>query len=131
IFAQCHVVSLHAPNLPSTRGMIAGHHFASMQRDATFINTARGDIIREEELVAVLRQRPDLWAVLDVLADNDHGADPALYDLPNVVLTPHIAGALDGERRRMGAAMVAELRRYLAGQPLQWQITRERLEHMA
>ena len=131
IFARCHVVSLHAPNLPSTRGMIAGGHFTSMPKDATFINTARGDIIREEELVAVLRQRPDLWAVLDVLADGDRGADPAIYDLPNVVLTPHIAGALDRERRRMGAAMVAELRRYLAGQPLQWQITRELLAHMA
>ena len=131
IFGQCEVVSLHAPNLPSTYGMIAGTHFERMKRDATFINTARGDVVREREMVDVLRRRPDLWAILDVLAHDDRSAGEDIYELPNVVITPHIAGAMDRECRRMGRAMVDELRRHLAGEPLLWQITREQIAHMA
>jgi len=131
VFEQCDVVSLHTPNLPSTRGMITGAHFARMKPDATFINTARGDVVREREMVEVLRQRPDLWAVLDVLANEDRSAGTDIYELPNVVITPHIAGSMGRECRRMGKAMVDELRRYLAGEPLRWQVTRERLARMA
>ena len=131
LFAQCEVVSLHTPNLPSTRGMITGAHFRSMKRDATFINTARGDVVREREMVEVLRERPDLWAVLDVLAHDDRSAGVDIYELANVVITPHIAGSLGRECRRMGRAMVDELRRYLDGEPLHWQVTPERLARMA
>jgi len=131
IFEQCDVVSLHTPNLPSTRGMIAGAHFERMKRDATFINTARGDVVREREMVEMLRRRPDIWACLDVLAHDDRSADEDIYALPNVVITPHIAGSMDRECRRMGNAMVNELDRYLAGEPLHWQITRDRIAAMA
>jgi len=54
-----------------------------------------------------------------------------LYTLPNVLLTPHIAGSMDTECRRMGQYMIAELRRYLAGEPLYWGITRERAQIIA
>lgn len=131
IFEQCDVVSLHTPNLPSTRGMVTGAHFERMKRDATFINTARGDVVREREMVDVLRRRPDLWACLDVLAHDDRGAGDDIYELPNVVITPHIAGSMDRECRRMGNAMVDELDRYLAGEPLRGQITRDRIAVMA
>jgi len=131
IFEQCEVVSLHTPNLPSTRGMITGAHFARMKQDATFINTSRGDVVREREMVEVLRKRPDLWAVLDVLANRDQSDGGDVYKLSNVIITPHIAGSMDRECRRMGKAMVDELRRYLAGEPLLWQVTPERLAHMA
>ena len=131
LFERSDVVSLHAPNLPSTRGMITGAHFERMKPDATFINTARGDVIREREMADVLRRRPDLWAILDVLANNDRGETPDIYELPNVVITPHIAGSMGRECRRMGKAVADELRRYLAGEPLRWPITRERLAVMA
>jgi phosphoglycerate dehydrogenase-like enzyme len=131
LFESCEVVSLHAPNLPATRGMIRGEHFARMKPGATFINTARGDVVREDELAAVLARRPDLWAVLDVLAEADRSARSSLVALPNVVLTPHIAGSMGAECRRMGRGMLEELRRYLAGEPLRWEVTRERFERMA
>jgi phosphoglycerate dehydrogenase-like enzyme len=131
IFEQCPVVSLHAPNLPSTRGMITGAHFERMQEGATFLNTARGDVVRESEMVDVLRRRADLWAVLDVLANNDRGESDDIHDLPNVILTPHIAGAMDRECRRMGGVMVEELQRYLNGELLLYRITPERLATMA
>jgi len=82
-------------------------------------------------MIEVLRQRPDLFAVLDVTYPEPPQPGSPLYTLPNVVLTPHIAGSMDGECRRMGRTMVEELRRYLAGEPLQWEITREAAARLA
>jgi phosphoglycerate dehydrogenase-like enzyme len=75
--------------------------------------------VREQEMIDVLRRRPDLTAILDVQGEN--GAEPdmppapgsPLYDLRNVVLTPHIAGSQRGECRRLGRCMVEEFDRYV------------------
>lgn len=131
LFRQADVVSLHTPKLPETLGMITGAHLAAMKDGATFINTSRGAIVREDEMIAVLAQRPDLTAILDVTEPEPPVAGSPLYTLPNVVLTPHIAGSLDAECRRMGQTMVAECRRYLAGEPLRWAISRERAALLA
>ncbi len=111
--------------------MSRGEHFARMKRDATFINTARGAIVREDEMIAVLQARPDLWAILDITYPEPPAPGSPLYTLPNVVLTPHIAGSLDNECRRMGRLVVDELRRFLHGEPLQWSISREQAAIMA
>lgn len=126
-FREGDVVSLHAPDKPQTQGMIRGGHFSMMKEGATFINTARAPIVREEEMIRVLGQRPDLTAVIDVLDSDPNPPDPEspLLSLPNVVHTPHIAGSLGPECRRLGRYMVEEFRRYLDGEPLKWQITRE------
>ncbi|HLH75129.1 MAG TPA: hydroxyacid dehydrogenase [Chloroflexota bacterium] len=126
IFRRADVVSLHTPWLKETEGMITGAHLASMKPNATFINTSRGAIVRESELIEVLQRRPDLWAILDVTYPEPPVPGSPLYLLPNVVLTPHIAGAMDGECRRLGRYTVEELRRYVNGEPLRWAITRER-----
>jgi phosphoglycerate dehydrogenase-like enzyme len=131
LFASSDVVSLHVPLLPETEGMILGSHLASMKRNATLINTSRGAVVREAEMVEVLGERPDLWAVLDVTHPEPPEPDSRLFDLPNVVLTPHIAGSLGNECRRMGRLVVDELRRYVAGEPLKHEITRERAALMA
>jgi phosphoglycerate dehydrogenase-like enzyme len=131
LFASSDVVSLHVPLLPETEGMILGSHLASMKRNATLINTSRGAVVREAEMVEVLGERPDLWAVLDVTHPEPPEPDSRHYDLPNVVLTPHIAGSLGNEFRRMGRLVVDELRRYVAGEPLKHEITRERAALMA
>jgi phosphoglycerate dehydrogenase-like enzyme len=122
LFASSDVVSLHVPLLPETEGMILGSHLASMKRNATLINTSRGAVVREAEMVEVLGERPDLWAVLDVTHPEPPEPDSRLFDLPNVVLTPHIAGSLGNECRRMGRLVVDELRRYVAGEPLKLEI---------
>lgn len=131
LFTEADVVSVHAPWLPETEGLIRGHHLASMKRGATFVNTSRGAVVRETEMVSLLEDRPDLWAVLDVTHPEPPEPDSLLYDLPNVVLTPHIAGSQGDECRRMGRLVVEELRRYVAGEPLRHEISRERAAMMA
>lgn len=130
VFRRSDVVSLHTPWLPETVGMITGAHFASMKENATFINTSRGAIVREPEMIAVLQERPDLWAILDVTYPEPPVEGSPLYDLPNVVLTPHIAGAMDDECRRMGQTMVEELWLYLAGEVMEYEITEDRAKFL-
>jgi phosphoglycerate dehydrogenase-like enzyme len=131
LFATADAVSLHTPHLPETARLIKGRHFELMKPDAFFLNTARGEVIDEQEMIAVLQRRPDLQAVLDVTAPEPPAPDSPLYTLPNIVLTPHIAGSVGRECERMGHAMVDEFERYLAGQPLQWEITMDRAESIA
>jgi phosphoglycerate dehydrogenase-like enzyme len=125
VFRQSDVVSLHSPLLSETEGMITGAHIASMKKGATFINTARGAVVREAEMVKVLAERTDLQAVLDVTSPEPPPPDSPLYTLPNVVLTPHIAGSMGRECHRMGQSMIDELKCYLRGERLQWAITRD------
>ena len=131
IFRLCDVVSLHAPKLTATEGMITGEHLMSMKPNATFINTARGAVVREAEMIDVLRKRPDLLAVLDVTEPEPPAEDSPLWTMENVVLTPHIAGSMGPECNRQGRYMVDELRRFAAGAALKWSITRERAALLA
>jgi len=131
LFAQADVVSLHTPWLPETVGLITGELVASMKPNATLINTSRGAVVDEEAMLDVLAARPDLWAVLDVVWPEPPSPESRLFDLPNVILTPHIAGSMGAECHRMGQYMIEELDRYLAGEPLRWELTREKAAIMA
>jgi len=82
-------------------------------------------------MIEVLQQRPDIFAVLDVTYPEPPRPGSPLYSLRNVVLTPHIAGSMSGECRRMARFMIEELDRYLAGEPLRWQVTEEMARRMA
>lgn len=126
LFSRSDVVTVHAPLLPATEGMIGYEHFRLLKPGAAFINTSRGAVVREPDLIRFLKERPDIQAVLDVTHPEPPLPDSPLYTLPNVFLTPHIAGSLGGECRRMGQFMLEELKRYLRGEPLQWEITKER-----
>ena len=131
VFRQADVVSLHTPWLKETEGMITGKHFQQMKQGASFINTSRGAVVSEDEMIGVLAQRPDLFAVLDVTHPEPPAPDSALYTLENVVVTPHIAGSMGRECNRMGRYMVEDLQRYLRGEPLMWGITREMAKVLA
>jgi phosphoglycerate dehydrogenase-like enzyme len=122
LFATSDVVSLHAPLMEETAGLVTGRLLASMKQGSTFINTARGAIVREAEMIEVLRARPDLTAVLDVTDPEPPLPQCELFDLPNAIVTPHIAGSLDQECARMGRWMAKELQRFLAGRRLHGQI---------
>jgi phosphoglycerate dehydrogenase-like enzyme len=126
VFSTCDVVSVHTPLIPETVGLIGERQLEQMKPGAVFLNTARGEIVNERELIAVLTRRPDLQAVLDVTAPEPPFPESPLYTLPNVVLTPHIAGSVGRECLRLGHAMADEFERYLAGSDLRWEITAER-----
>ncbi len=125
LFEISHVVSLHAPWLPETEGMIRGHHFSRMRKDGTFINTARGIVVNEAEMIEALKRRPDIQVLLDVTHPEPPAPDSPLYTLPNIILTPHIAGARDSECRRLGAMAVDEFERHLKGEPLHGEVRQE------
>jgi phosphoglycerate dehydrogenase-like enzyme len=125
LFGRCDVVSLHTPLLPETEGMIRGTHLSAMRPGATFVNTARGAIVRQDELIETALGRPDLQFVLDVTDPDPLDGNSLLYTLDNVVVTPHIAGSVGEECRRMARYMVDELVRFLEGKPLCWQVTPE------
>lgn len=125
VFERAHVVSCHMPLLPETARLLRREHFVRLRAGATFINTARGAVIAEDEMIAVLQQRPDLTALLDVTDPEPPTADSPLFTLPNVFLTPHISGSIDGECRRMGRFIASEVRRYINGAGLEGEITRE------
>ncbi|MBC8103981.1 MAG: hydroxyacid dehydrogenase [Cytophagales bacterium] len=125
VFERADVVSVHTPWLPETERLVRGSHIAAMKEGATLVNTARGAVIAEEEMIAVLADRPDLSAVLDVTHPEPPLPGSPLYTLPNVFLTPHIAGSLNGECLRMGQAMADEMGRWLRGEPLRYQVRPE------
>ena len=131
VFEWSDVVSCHTPLLKETEGMLRKNHFARMKPHATFVNTARGAIVDEAGMIEVLTQRPDLFAILDVTWPEPPVAGSPLYDLPNVILTPHIAGSKNSECRRMAQFMAEEAARLVDGKPLLYAITPEQLERMA
>ncbi|MFI0423585.1 hydroxyacid dehydrogenase [Spongiactinospora sp. 9N601] len=131
LFSTCDVVSVHTPLLPETAGLVGADLLRSMRPGATLINTARGRIIDEPALVEVLTERPDLFAVLDVTDPEPPVPGSPLFTLPNVVVTPHLAGSLGAERARLGALVTDELERFAAGLPLEHALTRESAERLA
>jgi phosphoglycerate dehydrogenase-like enzyme len=131
LFSEADVVSLHTPLLAETKNLITGAHFGRMRPHAVFINTARGAIVNEAEMIVAAQSRADLQLILDVTASEPPPADSPLYTLPNVVLTPHIAGSSGHECRRLGDAMVDELRRFVEGKPLQYELSSSSADWLA
>lgn len=131
IFSSSEVVSNHLPNLPDTRGMLKYEHFAKLPEYATFINTGRGAQIVEEDLANVLVERPDLTALLDVTYPEPPAEGHIFYKLPNLFLTPHIAGSSGREVQRMGAAIFDTYMKYAAGEASKMEVRAEDLARMA
>jgi len=130
LMETCDTVSVHAPLLPSTNNMIDAAMLARMADGATLINTARGGLIDHAALEAELVSGR-LWAILDVTEPETLPAGSPLYECDNVMLTPHIAGAIGNERLRLGRLVADEIGRYLNGEPLRHSVTAETLKHQA
>lgn len=130
LMARCQTISLHAPLLTATQHMISGEMLRLMPDGATLINTARGGLIDQAALEAELSSGR-LSAILDVTEPEAPPPTSPLYDLPNVVLTPHIAGAIGSERQRLGRLVTEEIERFVGGAPLQHGLTLESLRYQA
>ena len=130
LFTRSRVVSLHAPVTDETKGMIRGSHFARLPTGALFINTARGVIVREAEMIEELRKGRFI-ACLDVTDPEPPLIDSPLRTLPNVLLTPHEAGSIVENRRRIGEFALAEIDRFTGGESLEGEVTKDRLTILA
>lgn len=131
IFTDCQTISCHIANVPATAGMLKYEHFTRMKRNATFINTGRGAQVVEQDLIRALSEEPDRTAVLDVTFPEPPLPGSPLLTLPNVFLTPHIAGSMQHEVARMGAFMADEFVSLIQGRPCRYEVTLEMLETMA
>jgi phosphoglycerate dehydrogenase-like enzyme len=114
-------VSLHCPSNEATQHILNAEAFALMKDDALLINTARGELIDEEALIAEL-SKGRFFAFLDVSDPEPSDPNSPLRTLDNVVLTPHTAGCIEN-CNRMGELAVDELRRFFAGEAAVYQIT--------
>ena len=130
LMARSDVVSVHAPSLPETRAMIGARQFRLMKHGAGFINTARGAVVDEAAMIAEL-QTGRIHAVIDVTDPEIPEAGSPLYSLPNVFLTPHLAGAVGTERLRLGQLAIEEVERFVAGKAMEFEIEPALLERLA
>ncbi|MBO4769345.1 MAG: hydroxyacid dehydrogenase [Clostridia bacterium] len=131
IFREADVISNHLANNEHTVGMLNKDVFRLMKPNATFVNTGRGAQVVEQDLIDALKECPERTAVLDVTWPEPPAADSPLYSMPNVYMTPHVAGSLGNEVHRMAQYMLDEYRLYVSGQPTRYEVTLKMLEKMA
>ncbi|WP_223767195.1 hydroxyacid dehydrogenase [Streptomyces huiliensis] len=124
------IVTLHAPELPETRHLLSAERLALLPDGATVVNTARGSLIDTDALVRECAAGR-LDAFLDVTDPEPLPAGHPLFSLPNVFLTPHIAGCQGDEVRRLGVFAVDEVGRLARGEPLVGAVQREEWARMA
>lgn len=114
--AEADFVSLSVPLTPASRGLIDAAALARMRPDAWIVNTGRGPVIEEADLLAALHAGRIGGAVLDVFADEPLPSDSPWWDAPNVVVTPHVSGA--DSPGPLSEVVVQNLERFRAGRPL-------------
>lgn len=117
LLSEADIVSVHVPLLPTTHHLLDARRFSLMKRSAYLINTSRGPVVDENALVSVLRQGIIRGAALDVF-EHEPGLAPGLAELPNVVLTPHIASATEETRGAMARLAAENLIAFFEGHPL-------------
>jgi phosphoglycerate dehydrogenase-like enzyme len=118
VFRQSHYVVLAAPVTAATKAIANAERLALMRPDACLINVGRGPLVDETALAAVLREKKIGGAALDVFPKEPLAADSPLWDVPNLLITPHTAALTEKLWERHYALFTENLRRYLAGQIL-------------
>jgi phosphoglycerate dehydrogenase-like enzyme len=130
-FATAQVVSNHLADSPATKGVLTGALFRTMRPGAVFMNTGRGPQVVEADLLAVLHERPDLTALLDVTDPEPPDAQSPLFNLPNVNLTTHMAGSFNNEIPRMADLIIEEFLAFRENRPLHCSVSLHELETRA
>src|SRR5439155_10071313 len=116
LFERADVVTLHAPLTPETRGLVDGRRLRSMRPGAILVNTSRGELVDEGALVSALTEGGLRAAGLDVFVE-EPPITGRLLELPNVVLSPHIAGLTSDSVRELTIQAVTSALDVLAGRP--------------
>ncbi len=116
LLATSDFVSLHIPLIPGTVRLMNQERLAAMKPTAWLINTARGGVIDEDALYSALKAGQIAGAVLDVRAKEPPDGDDPLASLPNIILTPHIAGITEESHERTATMVAEDVLRVLRGQ---------------
>jgi phosphoglycerate dehydrogenase-like enzyme len=118
LLEQSDYVQLAVPLTPETRHMIGAAEFVRMKPTASLVNVARGEVVDQDALIEALQNGTIASAGLDVVTPEPLPADNPLWSMPNVIITPHTAGAVEGYGHRAIGVFIANLRRYVAGETL-------------
>jgi glyoxylate/hydroxypyruvate reductase A len=118
---------LAAPHTPETEGIIGEPELAALKPTAILINIGRGALVDEDALVCALQEKRLAGAALDVLRNEPPPQDSPLWDMPNVIISPHSASTVPQENARITEIFCDNLRRYLDGEPLRNVLDKERL----
>lgn len=113
LLGQADVVSLHIPLNDSTAGLLSMAQFKQMKSDALLVNTARGGIVDEQALCDALKNGVIAGAAIDVFEHEPLQASPCFTDVPNLILTPHIAGVTMESNRRISQLIAERVSGYL------------------
>lgn len=122
------VVSVHAPSIPETRGLIGEDELSAMRPGATLINTSRAEIV-DQDALARIASTGRISAILDLLGPGESAR--TLARMTNVIVTPHLAGSVGVELHRMGAGVLDEVRRVTDGAPLRFPVDPRHLARSA
>lgn len=120
LLAQADIVSLHARVTPQTTGMMGAAQFAQMKAGAYFINTARGPLVDYNALYEALRSGHLGGAGIDCFPEEPPPAGWPLLSLPNVTVTPHIAGSSQNSAERGPEQVVRDVANFFAGRPFEF-----------
>jgi phosphoglycerate dehydrogenase-like enzyme len=118
VFRQADYIVLAAPVTSSTKAIANAERLALMKPDACLLNVGRGPLVDETALSTALREKKIGGAALDVFPKEPLRADSPLWDVPNLLITPHTAALTDKLWERHYALFSENLRRYLDGEPL-------------
>ncbi|QBJ90686.1 D-2-hydroxyacid dehydrogenase [Streptomyces seoulensis] len=118
LIARADWVIAAAPLTGQTRGMFDAHRFGVMQPSAVFVNVGRGELVDEPALTEALRRRWIAGAALDAFTTEPLPPDSPLWDLPGLLVSPHMSGDTAGWRDELGAQFVDLYERWAAGTPL-------------
>ena len=126
LLPQADVVALTLPHSPATVRLMNADRIARMKDDAVLISTGRGTVLDQDALAEAMKNGKLWGAALDVTEPEPLPADSPLWDIPNLLLTPHVAGGMRLEITRKNCVdmALANLKRYLAGQTLENQVKR-------
>lgn len=127
LLAHSDVISLHAPSIPQTHHMINRENIKLLKRGAVLINTARGSLIDEAALVERLTEG-DIFACIDVTDPEPPDINSPLRKLPNVILTPHVAGgSAITDRQRQGRYIIDQIHKFVTQGKLDYEVTKDML----
>jgi len=127
IAEKCEIVALCAPLTEETKGMIGKKFFKNMKDGSVFINTARGAIIDQNALIEEVKKER-IFACLDVTYPEPPEKNSPLYNLKNLIISPHIAGCVHSGLKELGKFSVEEIGRFIKGEKLENEIKLEKID---